>query len=42
MKKSKLASVYTGESGYRWITTKRRAMKIPNTPTVEQVDTLAS
>ena len=42
MKNTKLASVYTGESGYRWVTTKRRAMKIPNTPTVEQVDTLAS
>lgn len=37
LKNTKLTSVYTGESGYRWITTKRRAMKIPNTPTPDQV-----
>lgn len=42
LKKTKLASVYTGKSGYRWVTTKRRAMKIPHTPTPEQVDTLTS
>lgn len=34
-------SVYTGESGYRWITTQRRAQKVPNTPGVDIVPSLS-
>lgn len=39
---NKLRSIYTGSSGYRAITTKRRAMKVPNTPSFAQVESLAS
>jgi hypothetical protein len=35
-----LSGVYSGQSGYRYITTKRRVLKIPNTPSNELVPTL--
>lgn len=35
-----MRAVYSGESGYRFITTKRRVAKIPNTPDASDVATL--
>jgi hypothetical protein len=32
-----LTKIHTGETGYKWITTRRRAMRIPNTPAPDQV-----
>lgn len=36
-----LASVFTGQTGYRVITTKRRAMGIPNTPSTDLVESMS-
>lgn len=35
-----LRSVYSGEAGYRFVTTKRRTLKLPNTPGADVVITL--
>ena len=38
----KLGAVYDGETGYRWVCTKRRVAKVPHTPASDRVAALTS
>lgn len=40
--RDRVQKIYTGSTGYRWVCTKRRASGIPNTPSADIVESIAS